>query len=112
MTWCTDLINDVLEQYEKDPNIKPLVRDITINHILSDDKDEIVFPFLIHPVTGKLDLRAPYLLFNYTEEEIQNLFEIKSEPTSIFKYVRLTNNSDWNPYPFQLDWIDQYSKDI
>ena len=112
MTWCTDSINDILEQYEKDPNIKPLVRDITINHILSDDKDEIVFPFLIHPVTGKLDLRAPNLSFNYTEEEKNNILEI-SDPTTIFKYVKLTNNgsySDWNPYPFQLDWITNYSK--
>ena len=49
MRWNSQKVNQILEQYKSDSSLKPIVRDITIDHILSDSSEELQFPFLISP---------------------------------------------------------------
>jgi len=104
MIWNTQLIDELLNRYQEDKDIKSLVRDITINHILSDDDESVVFPFLIDPVTTELNLRAPNLSFDYTTDEISKLFEIKSDTTSIFNHLKIFNKL----YEFKRKWLEDY----
>jgi hypothetical protein len=100
MIWSTEKINNILEQYKQDKSIKPIVRDITIDHILSNETSEITFPFVIEQITGEILFKSSGLLFEYTDVEIQNFFEIKSEPSKIFEYL------EFDPYPFQKEWLE------
>jgi hypothetical protein len=102
MRWNSQKVNQILEQYKSDSSLKPIVRDITIDHILSDSSEELQFPFLISPTEGIPIFRTPHLSFEYTDEEIQSMFEIKSDATSILKYFNLKE------FDYQKDWINHY----
>ena len=120
MIWNTKLINEILENFEEDKSVKPILRDIHINHILSDDNEKIDFPFLIDPLINTLSIRSPHILFDYTKEEKRNISEMHHDATKIFKYARLKNMgvgyqgvnafNDWLPYSFQLEWVNDYQK--
>jgi hypothetical protein len=103
MIWNTDLINDVVLHYEKDKDIKSLLRNITIDKILSDDIDsKLEFPFMIEPLTNDLIFRAPNILFQYTDDELRKLIEVSTNPELLFNLVQFT------PYEFQKKWLDDY----
>ena len=103
MIWNTYSINELIEQYSKNQSIKSLMRSVSIYHILSDSNSEVDFPFRINSKSGDISYRSPNLLFEYTELEKQNLFDIKSDPISIFKYIGVT------PHRCQVDMIKSYS---
>lgn len=102
MRWNTQKVNQILEQYKSDSSLKPIVRNITIDHLLSDSSEELQFPFLISPTEGIPIFRTPHLSFEYTDEEIQSMFEIKSDATSILKYFNLKE------YDYQKNWLKYY----
>lgn len=99
MIWNTDSINELIEQYSKNQSIKSLMRSVSIDHILSDSNSEVDFPFRINSKSGDISYRSPNLLFEYTELEKQSLFEIKSDPINIFKYIGIY------PYKFQYEIV-------
>ena len=104
MIWNTEKINNIFELLESGSSIKQIIRDININHILSDETEKIKFPFLISPKEGLPVFRTPFLSFEYTEEEIQNLFELKSDASSILKYFDFPDDG------YQKKWIDSYQQ--
>lgn len=103
MKWTTEKINEIIQNLNNGSNIKQVIRDININHILSDETEDIKFPFLISEKDGHPILRSPFLSFEYTDEEKQNLFEIKAEPSSILKFL------DLKFYDYQVDWLRYYN---
>lgn len=102
MLWNTDKINNIIESLKNGSNIKQIIRDINISHILSDETTEIKFPFLISETEGIPIFRTPDIQFEYSEEEKQNMFQIKSDSTSILKYFNLKK------FNYQKDWLRHY----
>lgn len=97
MIWNTELVNDLIDQYSESQSIKSLMRSVSINHILSDHNSKVEFPFLINSKSCDISYRSPNLLFEYTNTEIESLCEIRTDPTSIFKYIGVT------PYKCQYE---------
>ena len=67
MLWNTDKINNIIESLKNGSNIKQIIRDINISHILSDETTEIKFPFLISETEGIPIFRTPDIQFEYSE---------------------------------------------
>lgn len=102
MTWSTEKINEIIHDLNNGSNIKQIIRDININHLLSDESNDIKFPFLISEKDGSPILKTPFLYFEYTDEEKQTLFEIKSDPCSLLKFF------DLKFYDYQNVWLRYY----
>lgn len=120
MIWNTKLINEILENFEEDKSIKPILRDITIEHILSDNDEPIIFPFLIDSLTNTLSLRAPKIQFELTDNEKENIVSVHHNAALLVNYIKIANYgklnstekifSKWSPYPFQIEWMEDYQK--
>lgn len=103
MIWNSDLINDLIDQYNNGQSIKSLVRSISINHILSDSTEKVDFPFLIDSKSGDIFYRSPNILFEYTNSEKESLCKLKSSCVEIFKHVGII------PYECQYDIVNNSS---
>lgn len=102
MLWNTDKINDIVELLRNGSNIKQIIRDININHILSDETTEIKFPFLISETEGIPIFRTPDLQFEYSEEEKLKMLEISEYAPQILNFFKIKK------FHYQKDWLRYY----
>jgi hypothetical protein len=88
--WTTESIKELSNQVS-DRNLKELLREISINSILSNDNDRLKFPFYI-PLNGSTPinqfLRASNVPFKMTDEEQKNYLLFKEEPIELFKILK------------------------
>ena len=89
MSWNTKRIDDLILAYQNFPNIKHLIRDISIDQILSDTEIEMKFPFVVDAVSGKLIFRSPFIKFEMTDQEVnlKNRFAFDFETIQKFLNV-------------------------
>lgn len=92
MSWNTKRINDLILAYQNFPNIKHLIRDISIDQILSDEEIEMKFPFVVDAVSGKLLFRSPFIKFEMTEQEVDTKNRFGFEFETIQKFLDVSES--------------------
>lgn len=94
MIWNTELINKLLVRYENSNNVKYITRDFKIESILSDDNENIIFPFLVNQIGDNFKFaRKPDIKFEYTKEEYENIQNLKLKPISIIEHLNVIDDN-------------------
>ena len=89
MIWSTKLIEKLASEIKTGRKLKSILRDISIDSILSEDNNNPVFPFYLNKDGSTLDslIRGSNILFNYTEEEEKKIIEYKKDPIKLFNDI-------------------------
>ena len=106
MIWNSKIINDIESQVLSGYDFRTILRELSIDDILSDNKYGIKFPFYTGIDMSDLscvNYRNADIPFEYTDVEKQSIKDIICDPKNIFKYL-----DKFTPYKYQEDWIDKF----
>lgn len=101
MIWDKNSIYELENKIKSGIPLKSIIREMSIDYILEDKNESLSFPFYISSDNYiDTDLRSSNIEYNYSEEEIKNIFVYKHSPVELLKLLSGPEN------------ISQYEKEI
>lgn len=119
MRWTTDGITKLVNEIENGRDIKSILREISIETILSDSDSEPTFPFYYGSgdVALNFNLRARNILYHCTSDEMMEYGNYMRSPMELYKMVysryvthQYNSKKDFNIFDHEQIWINNYLK--